>query len=409
MPWSSGGGNQGPWGGPPRGPRPPNLEDLLKGGQDRFRQIFPGGFWATSGIVFVAAAILAIWLLFGFYRVLPDEQGVVLRFGAYDRTTAPGLHYHLPPPIETVYTPKVTVVNQIDIGFRRTGFRGEKVDQVPEESLMLTGDENIVDVSFTVQWLINNARDYLFNIRAPEATVKAAAESAMREIVGQTPIASTPVTVDTESAEPGAAPPQQLNPLAKERGSIEQETKELLQRILDSYGAGIKIVNVQLQKVYPPPAVVDAFLDVQRAVTDKERLVNEAQAYRNDIIPRARGEAAQIIQQAEGYKQEIVARAEGDAKRFLSVYESYLLDKNVTAQRLYLETMESVLRNIKKIIIDKSASGSGVVPYLPLPELKARSQGQGGDSVGSEDSTPSVPTMTLPPANAPSNSRSGGQ
>ena len=374
MPWTSGGG-QGPWGGQPRGPRPPNLEDLLKGGQDRFRQIFPGGFWATSGILIVAAAIFAIWLLFGFYRVLPDEQGVVLRFGAYNRTTPPGLHYHLPAPIETVYTPKVTVVNQIEIGYQSGPSARGGPRQVPQEALMLTGDENIVDINFAVYWVIKDAKDFLFNIRSPDATVKAAAESAMREIIGQTPIDSA---------------------LAEGRGKIQDETQKLLQRILDLYGAGIHITQLKLQKVDPPGPVIDAFRDVQRAKADQVRLQNEAEGYRNDIIPRARGQAAQIEQEAEAYKQEVVARAEGDAKRFLSVEEAYRLDKDVTAQRLYLETMESVLKKINKIIIDKKAAGSGVLPYLPLPELKARSGASDENSSGTISAPSAAPAMTVP-------------
>jgi membrane protease subunit HflK len=354
MPWTSGGGGgQGPWGGAPRGPRPPNLEDLLKGGQDRFRQMFPGGLGGLRGFVFVIIAVIAVWLASGFYRVLPDERGVVLTFGAFDRYTDPGLHWHIPAPIEGVFTPKVTFVNRIEVGFQSAALATHGVGQrqVPEESLMLTGDENIVDINFTVFWLIKDAKDFLFNIRAPEATVKAAAESAMREILGQTPIARA---------------------LAEGRGQIEQDTRDLLQRILDSYGAGIQITQVQLQKVDPPGPVIDAFRDVQRARADQDRSRNEAEGYRNDIIPRARGEAEQILQQAEAYKQEVVARAEGDAKRFLSVDESYQKAKDVTARRMYLETMESVLKNTNKVIIDRNASASGVVPYLPLPELKSR-------------------------------------
>jgi len=323
MPWTSGGGGQGPWGGPPRGPRPPDLEDLLKSGQDRFRRIFPGGFGGGRGFsIFVIAAIVVavFWLWSGFYRVLPDEEGVVLRFGAYNRTTKPGLRYHFPAPIETVYTPKVTFVNRIEIGYQSTGVgtHGGAPRQVPEESLMLTGDENIVDINFTVFWLIKDAKAYLFNIRAPESTVKAAAESAMREIIGQTPIARA---------------------LAEGRGQVEQDTRDLLQKILDSYGAGIQITQVQLQKVDPPGPVIDAFRDVQRARADQERLRNEADGYRNDIIPRARGQAEQIRQQADAYKQEVVARAQGDASRFLAVEEAYERAKDVTTRRIYLETM----------------------------------------------------------------------
>src|SRR5205085_355782 len=198
-------------------------------------------------------------------------------------------------------------------------------------------------------WVIKDAQAYLFNIRAPEATVKAAAESAMREIVGETQIAQA---------------------LAEGRGKIETDTQHLLQRILDSYGAGIVITQVQMAKVDPPAPVIDAFRDVQRALADRERLVNEAEAYRNDIVPRARGDASRINQEAAAYKAEIIARSQGDADRFSSVYRAYKLAQDVTVQRLYLETMEEILKNANKIIIDKAAQGQGgVLPYLPLPNL----------------------------------------
>lgn len=381
MPWTSGGGGQGPWGGgPPRGPRPPDLEGLLKSGQDRFRRIFPGGFGRGRGfsIFMVAALVVAVfWLWSGFYRVLPDEEGVVLRFGAYNRTTKPGLRYHFPAPIETVFTPKVTFVNRIEVGYQSSGLatHGGAPRQVPEESLMLTGDENIVDINFTVFWLINDAKAYLFNIRAPESTVKAAAESAMREIIGQTPIARA---------------------LAEGRGQIEQDTRDLLQKILNSYGAGIQITQVQLQKVDPPGPVIDAFRDVQRARADQERLQNEADGYRNDIIPRARGEAEQIKQQADAYKQEVVARAQGDASRFLAVEDAYERSKDVTTRRIYLETLESVLKNTNKVIIDRNASGSGVVPYLPLPELKPKEPSAGDRDSNAPPALSAIPTAPLP-------------
>ncbi len=323
------------------------------------------------------------WLASGFYRVHADEEGVVLRFGAYNRTTKPGLRYHFPAPIETVFTPKVTFVNRIEIGYQSAGL-GTRIGaprQVPEESLMLTGDENIVDINFTVFWLISDAKAYLFNIRAPEATVKAAAESAMREIIGQTPIARA---------------------LAEGRGQIEQDTRDLLQKILDSYGAGVQITQVQLQKVDPPGPVIDAFRDVQRARADQQRLQNEADGYRNDIIPRARGEAVQVKQQADAYKQEVVARAEGDAKRFLSVEEAFERSKDVTTRRIYLETLEAVLKNTNKVIVDRSASGSGVVPYLPLPELKPRESTPSDRESTSGAAIPASPLIApaLPPEGA---------
>jgi membrane protease subunit HflK len=398
-PWGSGprggggpwGGNRGSGGGPGprgRGPQPPDFEELLRRSQDRFRRVLPGGFGTGTGILVVVLGILVIWLASGFYRVLPDEVGVVLRFGAYNRTTQPGLNYHLPNPIETVLTPSVTRVNRTEIGYRNAEGpgRGQVTRQVPEEALMLTGDENIVDINFTVFWVIKDAQAYLFNIRGPEATVKSAAESAMREVVGETPIAQA---------------------LSEGRGKIETDTQTLLQGILNAYSAGIDVTQLQLLRVDPPAPVIDAFRDVQRALADRERLRNEAESYRNDIIPRARGDAVRIKQEAEAYRQEITARSHGDADRFLSVYNAFKAAQDVTLQRLYLETMEEILKNSNKVIIDKSAEGSsGVLPYLPLPALgtghgtansapPASGTGVGGSSSsgGAPPSPPAVPPL----------------
>jgi membrane protease subunit HflK len=363
-PWGGGrgggggsGGGGGPWGGGngsgsgPRGPGPraPDFEEMLRRSQDRFRRLLPGGYGGGTAIGIAVAVIIVLWLASGFYRVQPDEVGVVLRFGAYDRMTQPGLNYHLPVPIESALTPSVTRVNRTEIGYRSGEFSGGGQRQLPEEALMLTGDENIVDINFTVFWVIKDAKAYLFNIRDPDATVKSAAESAMREIVGQTPIAAA---------------------LAEGRGKIESDTQHLLQRILDSYGSGIDITQVQLAKVDPPAPVIEAFRDVQRALADRERLRNEAESYRNDILPKARGAAAQIRQDAEAYRAEITNRAQGDADRFTAVYKAYKASEDVTAQRLYLETMEEILKNSNKVILDKSLLGQGgVLPYLPLPSL----------------------------------------
>jgi membrane protease subunit HflK len=321
---------------------------MLRRGQDRFRRLLPGGYGAGSVIGIGIAAVIALWLASGFYRVQPDEVGVVLRFGAYDRVTQPGLNYHLPSPIESARTPSVTRVNRTEAGYRSEGVRAGS-SQVPQEALMLTGDENIVDINFTVFWVIKDAKSYLFNIRDPDATVKSAAESAMREVVGETPI---------------------VQALSEGRGKIEADTQKLLQRILDSYGAGIEITQLQLAKVDPPAPVIESFRDVQRALADRERLRNEAEAYRNDILPKARGAAAQIRQDGEAYRAEIVNRAQGDADRFTAVYNAYKVSEDVTAQRLYIETMEEILKNTNKVVIDKAVSGTGgVLPYLPLPSL----------------------------------------
>jgi len=354
-PWGGGrgGGNgQGPGGpsGPgPRGPQPPNLEEILRRSQDRFRRAMPGGFNTGAGVAIVIVVVLALWVASGFYRVLPDEVGVVMRFGAYNRTSQPGLGWHLPAPIESVYTPSVTRVNRTEIGYRSNEGRQGSTRQVQEEALMLTGDENIVDINFSVFWVIKDAQRYLFNIRDPEMTVKSAAESAMREVIGETPIAEA---------------------LAQGRGKIETETLKLLQLLLDEYNAGIAINAVQLQRVDPPDPVIDAFRDVQRAIADQARLRNEADSYRNSVLPQARGDAVRIRQEAEAYRQQVVNGAQGDAARFTQVYQAFKAAKDVTAQRLYLETMEQILKNSKKIIIDKSAEGQGgVVPYLALPSL----------------------------------------
>jgi membrane protease subunit HflK len=368
MPWSNqgggwqGGGGQGPWGGRPGGggQQPPDLEELLRRSQEKVKRLFPsgagGGFGGNRrGLVLIPLIVVAIWLASGFYRVQPDEQGVVLRFGEWIKTTQPGLNWHLPSPIESVFTPKVTRVNRVEVGFvgpSELG-RGGSIRDVPNESLMLTGDENIVDINFVLLWQIKDAGQFLFNIRDPETTVKAVAESVMRETIGKTPI----VEATTEG-----------------RATIELAAREQAQRILDDYGAGILVTQVQLQKVDPPSEVIDAFRDVQRAQADRERAQNEAEAFANDILPRARGEAERLLQEAQAYRQEVVARADGDAQRFVSVYDEYVKAQDVTLKRIYLETMEDVLRDMNKVVIDSSASGAGVVPYLPLPELERRAR-----------------------------------
>ncbi len=363
MPWSNQTGGGGGWkGGGPWGQRPPtggpgtspDLEELLRRGQDRLRQAMPGGGGRFSGFVlFVGALVLAALIgFFGFtVRVQPDELGVVLRFGKYVGQLTPGLNFRWPYPINQVYLPQVTRINRIEIGMRGgSDGRGSVgvVRDVPEESLMLTGDENIVDVDFVVFWRINNAADYLFNIQNPAGTVKAVAESAMREVVGQS----------------------QIQPILTEaRAKTETAVQELIQRVLDGYGAGIQIVQVQMQKVDPPQQVIDAFRDVQAAKADQERIQNEADAYANRVIPEARGEAQRILQSAQAYKEQVIAEAQGQTARFLSIFEQYKKAPEVTRKRMFLETMERVLGGTDKIIIDEKGGGPGVVPYLPLNEL----------------------------------------
>ncbi|SHN80295.1 FtsH protease activity modulator HflK [Bradyrhizobium erythrophlei] len=356
-PW--GAGPKGPWGSGPQptggGPRPPDLEDLLRRAQDRLQQFLPGGYFSGLGISLLLLAVVAIWGLTGFFRVQSEELGVVLRFGQHVRTVGPGLSYHLPYPIETVQLPKALRVSTLNIGFTfeespRRARDGRR--DIQEESLMLTGDENIVDVQFTVLWRIkpNGAADFLFNIQNPEGTVKAVAESAMREVVGRTNI--QPI-------------------LTTKKDDAEKEVHELMQKTLDTYGSGIAIQQVQMGQVNPPADVIQSFNDVQNAKTELESLQNEAQTYANGIVPDAKGRAAQILQVAEGYKQQAVAEAKGQSARFLKVYDEYKKAPDVTRERIYLETMERVLGNSEKLVYD-GGSGQNIVPYLPLNELSRR-------------------------------------
>jgi modulator of FtsH protease HflK len=366
MPWSNQGGGpwgsgKGPWGSGPQssGPTPPDLEELLRRSQDKLRRVLPGGSFGGRGAALILLGVLALWGFSGFFRVEPDEVGVVLRFGKYVRDVQPGLNYHIPYPIESALTPKALRVNKIDVGMRLVEDirRGATMRDVPEESLMLTGDENIVDVDFSVFWLVKpgGVSDYLFNIQNPEGTVKAVAESAMREVIGRS----------------------QIQPiLTGARQTIEGGVQDLMQRTLDHYGAGVQITQVQLQKVDPPAQVIDAFRDVQAARIDAERAQNEAQTYANRVVPEARGRVAQITQAAEAYREQTVAEATGQASRFLKIYDQYKNAPEVTRQRMYLETMERLFGGTDKIIVDtnKNAGGTGVVPYLPLNELRPQTQ-----------------------------------
>lgn len=289
----------------------------------------------------IILAVVVLWGASGFYQVQPSEEGVVLRFGKYVYTTDAGLHYHLPYPIEEVIKVNVTQERSINLGaseeqgYRRNSFT---------ESHMLTGDENIVDINLTVVWRIKSAKDYLFSIRSPDETVNVAAQSVLREIVGQS----------------------QMQPIITgDRGKVEDETKEELQRVLDEFSAGIQIVRVKLQKADPPREVVDAFNEVQRAKADMERYKNEAEAYRNEVLPKARGRAAQITQSAEAYKAAIVNKAQGEADRFSSVYAAYKSGKSVAVRKMYLEAMEDVLKKSNKVIVDPSQKGN-LLPVLQL-------------------------------------------
>lgn len=345
MPWNNqngGGGGGGPWGNQPRGGRgngrgsqqPPDLDELFRRGAERFRGGFPGG---GLGAALVFLVLVAAWGATGFYKVETEELGVVLRFGKYSNTTLPGLHYHMPWPIETVMTPNVQQQRTVSIGATET------------ESQMLTGDENIVDLQFNLQWRIANAPDYLFNVAYPEIVISTTAESVMREIVGQNTL--TFVTQDG-------------------RDQVQAQVREGVQNVLDSYKAGVYVDQVKLVRVDPHKSVVEAYRDVQAARADRERMRNEAETYANRVVPEAQGMAARTIAEAEAFKQQAIRGAEGEAQRFLLVYGEYRLAPRVTRRRIFLETMEEVMAGRSKIILD---SKGGVVPYLPLQELSRKS------------------------------------
>jgi membrane protease subunit HflK len=374
-PW--GGGPGGPFGGRPGGPGPlPDLDALINRIQAYIRSLLGGGprgrFTGGRGLALIGLAVVALWLASGIYRVQPDEQGVVLQFGAFNRTTPPGLNYHLPWPIERVLTPAVTRINRIEIGYRSAAAQIDSGNQggrnVLEESLMLTGDENIIDINFAVFWKISNAVGYLFNTRNPALIVKAVAESSMREVIGRTPIQPA---------------------LTELRAQIENDVLHQTQQILDNYKSGVEITQVQLQKVDPPAEVVESFVDVQRANTDAERLRNEAEAYRNDIVPRARGDAARIVAEGQGARLASIAQATGQTQRFLSVLAAYQTAKDVTLRRMYLETMQDILTHSPSLVVDDRLKG--LVPFLPL-NLPA----------------PGVPSAPTIPGGAPSTAASPG-
>jgi membrane protease subunit HflK len=356
-PWGGGGGGGNRGGGGPFGSRrPPDMEDVIRKGQERLKNLIPGGFGSYKGIALVVLAGLVIWLVTGFFRVQPNQQAIQLVFGKpFGKPVEPGLHYNLPGPIGRVEVINVQDQRRIVIGGRGgtqdrgTTMRGPR--PTSSENQMLTGDENIVDIEYAVLWQIKDVFQYAFDVRNQEQNVRDGAEAAMREIIGK----SNLQFAQTEG-----------------RSRIEQDTKDLLQRMLDEYGLGVRINNIQLLRVDPPDEVIAAFRDVQAARADKEKSINEANTYRNQVLPRAKGEAEAIIQRGEAYKAEIVARASGDAQRFDQVYEQWAKAKDITTERLYLDTMEEVLRNVNKVMIDKNSSGGqGVIPYLPLPELRS--------------------------------------
>ncbi len=356
-PWGRGGGDDEDniWTRKPKrrrgGDEGPDLEEIFKQSQDRFKKIFPSnGNGSGKTLWYIAGGIFFLWLLTGIYTVQQNEQAAILRFGKWVRTTDPGLNYHLPIPIETALIRNVTAIN-ILTNTNTSGGSGGNLSG--EGALMLTGDENIADVQFAVNWRIMNLGDFLFNVKSPESTIRAAADSIVRAVIAQTPIAQI---------------------LSEGRSKINIQLREMLQKLVDDYKLGVEISQVELLKVAPPTAkVIDAYLDVQRAKADMERKRNEAEYYRNSIVPVARGQAKKIIQDAEAYKAKVMADIDGETSRFKLVYEQYKAAPEVTRNRLYLDAMQTILEQTQKLIVD-GAKSQGVLPYLPLPELKKKKE-----------------------------------
>ncbi len=358
MPWSDQNKPNNPWGNKPN--QQPDIDEVVKRLQEKFSSIFGGGkgggggpsSFSKGGIIGGLVVLLLLWFASGLYVVAADEEAVVLRFGQHIATKGPGLNWHLPYPVESVEKVPVTRVQRLEIGFR--GAADGRVRKIPQEALMLTRDENIVDISFTVQYKIKNVSNYLFNITHPTTTVRDAAESAIREVIGRTMIDDV---------------------LTTKKAEVEVEVETLIQSILDGYKSGILVSTVKLQDVQPPERVIKEFKDVASAREDRERAKNIAQAYANDIIPKARGEAKKMVLDAEAYEKEVVDRSTGEAKGFVSVLKAYRTAPEVTRKRLYLETMQDVLSKADKVIVDKSVAGR-VLPYLPLDKIHGKVEGK---------------------------------
>ena len=353
MSWQNNGGDRGPWGQGPKkggGNQPPDIDELIRKGQDKFKSAFGGGggrggstdnFGGGKGIGLALGGLIVFWLFTCFYTVNAGEEAVVMRFGKFVKTSEPGIHFHF-RPIETK-----EIINTEQERETQIGFNNEK------ERQMLTGDENIVDAQFTVFWQINDVYMFQFNLKDKAESVKSIAESAMREVVAKTEVERV---------------------ITSDKAGIEEEVRQITQRILDSYDSGIQIVRVNLDEVRPPVEISDAFNDVQKAEADRDRTISLAMLEQNRIVPEARGQAAKMLQEAEAYKERVIAEAEGEASRFEAILTEYLQAKDVTRSRMYLDTMQQVLSGTDKIVID--GDGGGVVPYLPLNELNRRSGGQ---------------------------------
>ncbi len=364
--WKSGGGGDnnkpgGPWGSGPGGGggnnQQPDLEAILKKGQDKLKQFQQGSGLPGPLMLLLGALIVAFAGFYAFtFRVNPDELGVVMRFGKPNRDAGPGLHFRWPFPVEEVRLPKVTEQRTTPIGKRAGDVMATRgAVSGGENSLLLTGDENIVDLSFVVYWRIDTKKvqDYLFNIQKPEETVREVAESAMREVVGQSALQSL---------------------LTEGRQKTEVAVQRLMQSVLDSYGAGVRIDQIQLREVDPPQQVIEKFRDVQAARNERDTLQKQAQTYADGVIPRAKGEADRILAGAQGYKDQTVAEATGQAARFIKIYDEYKKAPDITRQRMFIEMQERVLSGTDKIIIDNKNGGSGVLPLLPLDQQRRQPQ-----------------------------------
>jgi membrane protease subunit HflK len=325
---------------------------------DRYRANLSLWFSSRGGAFYIGivAIVLILWLATGVYQVQPGEEGVVRTLGRYTATTSSGLNYHLPWPIQTATVVDVESIRRTEVGFRTTA-GGDKREEL-SEALMLTEDENIVQVELLVQYRIGDARAFVFNVQEPERVLRTTTEVALRSAVGQ-------MTIDAV--------------ITEERARVQDETRIFLSRLLEEYGTGILVTDVRLQVADPPAEVRDAFQEVVRARADKERLINESQAYQNDVVPRARGEKQKLIEEATAFKDQQVLRATGDAERFLSVLQEYRLAPEVTRERMHIEALETILARVELILLDTGASGNQVLPFLPLRDLGRSSSGSGGE------------------------------
>lgn len=370
MAWNEPGkDDKDPWGNNRGNDGPPDLDEVLRNFKNKLSGMFGGsatnntneqssGQGGAIGIGLIAAVIFVVWIASGIYIVEPAEQGVVLRFGAHSDTTTSGPHWHIPYPIEKVEVVDVEQIRNIEIGYRSTG--GRSANTILSESLMLTQDENIVDLKIAVQYRIKDASNYLFNVRNPDLTLRQMTESAVRETVGTSKMDFV---------------------LTEGRSAIAAGTEVLLQSMLDTHETGLIITSVNMQDVQPPEQVQAAFADVVKAREDEVRQKNEAEAYANDVVPRARGAAFRLVQEAEAYKSQITAKADGETSRFLQVMEEYEKAPAITKERLYLDTMETVYSRTQKVMVDVSKDSNNVL-YLPLDKMR------GGSSEASARITP---------------------